>query len=301
MTEYSCRQGDARHVRLDASGRFREEVFMAGPPGRRIFACLYAPVEPPVGGVLICPSLHAELLALYRDEVLLARELASRGFAVLRFHYQGCGHSDGETADTTLDAMCADASEALKQLQSRARPPALAFIGARIGAIVAGGIASHYPEAPLVLWEPVVEPRRFFREASRQLRMHDLKEGRDSGAGGGILDAVRESGWIDVLGYPISNALVESAVDRTLTRELGEARRDIYLCQLGPRTALRREYQDALDKWNSRGVAVDIELVPCEEVSWFTPDARHSREDRHMLVDLTTEWLMQKFTKQVAS
>ncbi|MBA2478088.1 MAG: hypothetical protein H0V38_05705, partial [Sporichthyaceae bacterium] len=73
-----------------------EETKFLGLPGQQILAFLHRPTSRAVvGGVVICGSLFEDFQINYRREVLVARRLAQRGFATVRFHYRSVGNSDG--------------------------------------------------------------------------------------------------------------------------------------------------------------------------------------------------------------
>ena len=102
-------------------------------------------------------------------EVRLGAALAAEGFAVIRFHYRGQGHSDGDTGDVTFESLRDDALAATEYLQSEADVPGVSFIGSRVGALVAGAVSAGYADSRLVLWEPIVDPSRYLREAQRSM------------------------------------------------------------------------------------------------------------------------------------
>src|SRR3954451_16882096 len=94
---------------VDPVTKVREETTTVGPPDSQIVAFLHAPVEGPLRArVLMLSSLYEDLQLHYRREILMARHLARRGFAVVRFQYRGTGNSaplpgPAVTYDTMLD------------------------------------------------------------------------------------------------------------------------------------------------------------------------------------------------------
>lgn len=91
-----------------------------------------------------------------------ARLMAERGVASLRLDFRGSGDSDGAWADTTPAGQAQDAVAALAALaglpEAAGRPPAvLGFSMGGLAALTAGPGAER-----VVLWNPVMEPRRTF-------------------------------------------------------------------------------------------------------------------------------------------
>jgi pimeloyl-ACP methyl ester carboxylesterase len=133
----------------------------------RLAATLTLPGAPPQAAVLM---LHGYTGS--RDEfrsaagegtfTRAAQLLAERGVASLRIDFRGSGESDGAWEDTTPDSQAQDAAAALAALsglpEAGGHPPAvLGFSMGGLAALSAGPAASR-----VVLWNPVVEPRRTF-------------------------------------------------------------------------------------------------------------------------------------------
>ena len=153
-----------------------------------LFASLHFPRGKPREGIVICSSINADHSKLYGAEVRLGAALATEGFAVIRFHYRGQGHSDGDASDVTFESLRDDALAATEYLQSEADVPGVSFIGSRMGALVAGAVAGGYADSRLVLWEPIVDPVRYVREAQRSMSISRMQRywirldgGRSSG------------------------------------------------------------------------------------------------------------------------
>jgi len=147
--------------------------FGSGP--LRMFGCTHAPQGRALGGVVICSPVLGEFLRNYRNEVMLARDLAVSGFAVQRFHYRGSGHSDGEWCDATFETMRDDAIVAAEWLKAATGVSDIAFVGTRWGALIAASAIPRFPMAPLVVIEPPLDCSRYFREVLRWRLMRELK------------------------------------------------------------------------------------------------------------------------------
>ena len=145
-------------------------AFYFGPPGRRLFGAYHAPDGTPVTarGVVICQPVGHEYLRTHRALRNLAALLARQGHPVLRFDYYGCGDSEGETADGTVDQWIADISVAVDELRRTARVSRVSLVGVRLGAALAARAAEKRPDVDaLNLWDPVVHGRRYVEELVR--------------------------------------------------------------------------------------------------------------------------------------
>jgi len=283
-------------TRIDDANGTAERIELRGAEGRRVFSCVYLPPSRPRGAVLICPALHSEFTRNYRREVLLARRLAEEGFAVERFHYRGTGNSDGDGWELSFETMREDAANCLEHLlaESGLRTPYL--VGTRWGALVAASVASAHPEAPVVMWEPLLDASRFFRDAFRTRLIFERKSGVERpSTGDELAQRLREGEAIDIVGHTLEGALYVSSADRTLEQELGVADRSMLLLQIGPSGTVRREYSEQSDRWRTAGLSVDVEIVKGDETWWLVDERWHDEGGRPMtkeLIERTTRWFL---------
>ena len=280
--------------RINAERNIQVEVeFLDSGPDQMI-GFLHTPLGRPRGGVVLCPSLHAELLGNYRKEVLLAERLAERGLAVQRFHYRGTGNSGGSDADVSLDSMQDDAQVWSRHLREKTAVTEVGYFGVRFGALAAAGAASASPGAPVALWQPVVDAEAYFREVFRSQLMRQLKAGKVPAPGArSIGQELANAGVADVLGYSIHETLYKSATGRLLVDELGPAPRPALLVQISRDPALAGDLAALAAGWEERGWPVQTSVVVHEPAWWFVGEswkAEELREETTTLVEATAEW-----------
>lgn len=283
------------HATRVAANGTTERVGFRGADGERIYTFSYEPATAPRAAVLICPALHAEFTRSYRREVLLARRLAGDGFAVERFHYRGTGNSDGDGEDVRVSTMRDDAAQSLEHLQAWSGIDAPVLVGTRWGALVAAAAASTHPSASLVLWEPLLDASRFFRDAFRTKLVNDRKSGIEDPETGEVLGGRLLAGEsVDLIGHTIHSALYQSSVGRTLEGELGSTPRSMLIIQIATSTSIRPDLASRAGAWRAAGFRVDIETVEGAE-TWWLVDERWTDEGRQALtgrlIDLTSAWV----------
>ena len=210
--------------RIDTAGAFSEEATFIDSAGQPLFSMLHRPLRHSVrGGLVICPSIYAEMMAAYPMDVAIARSLASRGIAVQRFHYRGAGHSGGDAADVTFSE-CEDALVAANRLRDQIDGAPIAVAGTRFRRTRRRFHRRRTPGVTARSRGARTEGRRFFRDAWRARLIRDTKElAATRPDHRGLPDALAAEGAVDILGYEIRLTLYESVADRTLARELNEA------------------------------------------------------------------------------
>lgn len=138
-----------------------------------LFGFLHYPLDGRVrGGVVICPSLGAELFNGHPALRDLAERAAAAGFAALRFDYAGTGDSSGALAGPEAVSRLRDSVRQAAFALLAAGVPTLALAGLRIGATLAAEAAVDLPaEVALALVDPCADGSRFLREQTARYRL----------------------------------------------------------------------------------------------------------------------------------
>ncbi len=163
---------------------------------------------------LFCPPFGEEMLWTRLVYVNFARELARRGYPVLRFDYRGTGDSDGEFEDSTVETYLSDIRCALGVLAEKSGPASgTALLGLRFGATLAALTAEAVPEVRrLVLWSPIVNGAAYMQELLRvnlttQLALYkEVRQNREA-----LVKAMAEGKPANVDGYEVTGAMFEQA------------------------------------------------------------------------------------------
>ena len=287
----------AASSRLDPTAGTREEASFFGPGSWQRFGVLHAPIGAPVAGLVICGPYQAEVQRNYRREVLLARRLADMGIAAQRFHYAGFGHSDGDPSAATFDTMREDALAAADHLVRATGVARVGFLGTRWGGLVAASAVAARG-GHLALWEPVVDPMRYFDEIFRFLIMFRMKEDpATTMSEATVIDGLRRDGAVDVLGHPVDLALYESAMGLRLDGSVADVADAALLVQIGVGKSLRPEYASLVESWTERGLDARTQVIRDKE-AWWISGHRWPIHETHppttKLLELTTDWIAQR-------
>jgi hypothetical protein len=267
------------------TGAIEEVGFFGDTP--RMMGWTHIPAEDVIGGVVICSSTHAELLKAYHLEVQLARALASRGVAVQRFHYRGDGNSEGRPQDLTLPNMVTAALEAKDLLETRVNVDRVATVGVRLGAFPAITIVES--GQPSILWDPVINTHRFFRDAIRSHAISGIKGGAQPERESVILERLESEGSIEVLGYEITSEFYRSVSNHDLTTLTPDG--PILLVPFG--TA---EVEPLIEAWQEKSTDVTEFDGTANEAWWLDEQASHDRHERSsILIRGSADWIVAQF------
>jgi pimeloyl-ACP methyl ester carboxylesterase len=151
------------------------------------------------GGVIICPSIGPEYNWSYATLRCLADELATRGYAVVRFDYHGTGQSAGDVTAVWPTRGLLDSVDQAAEVLRSAGVEHLSMVGMRLGGAVAATWASlHEPLDALVLWDPSASGQAFLRE-QRALGM--LRRTTAADAEGDLASAEKSTGGVEIPGF----------------------------------------------------------------------------------------------------
>jgi alpha-beta hydrolase superfamily lysophospholipase len=268
-------------VRVDEATGVEERLeHLAGPGG-----LLYSWSARPPGAealVVICSSVLGDFVSNYHRERQLGRALAAQGQAVIRFHYTGEGNSQGDRRDLTFESMCADAEAVLAHSETLSYS-SLAVVGTRVGALVAAATVAKSPWVPLALWEPVTDPARFIQEAGRVRKMSSLSH-QSTGAPSWREELAKHQ-VLDVLGYDLYPAFVESLGNVDLLTLLGTTSRQVLVARFGTATDSLESLAAAL---RARGMEVSTDSFGPQESWWLD---KETVADSENLISATTAWL----------
>jgi hypothetical protein len=156
--------------------------------------------------------------------------------------------------------MTADASTALRALRIEFGDLPAAVVGTRLGAVVA---ACTVPAGGmLVLWDPVVDGAAYTKEVMRARRLSELASGETAAA-----DPFDDE-TVDVVGYPVAQALLNEARSQPLS-QVEITARHVQVVEMTRKGTPRPAVVDLANQWRSGGAEVQLDVVAAAESWWF--------------------------------
>ena len=143
--------------------------------GDGIFGVLHRPSGSACSGWVICNPFGMEKTNSHRLNFEWARALASAGHWVLRFDYRGTGDSAGTFEGSTIHDYIDDIGKAVAELERLSGVACRGLAGLRLGAGLAAIFAARTRlELDLVMWEPVIDGRKYRDSLLRTAMANEL-------------------------------------------------------------------------------------------------------------------------------
>lgn len=157
-------------------------------------------------GVVFCHPFAEERNISHRITTDFARFLSGEGYHVLRFDYRGCGDSEGEFENATLNTRLSDIGRAIDILQQHMGTNHVTLFGLRLGATLSILYAAVRPQIKsLILWEPIVDVGAYFDQFLRmQVMAENIREGVVRSGRQHLLESLHQGKSVDILGYVLS-------------------------------------------------------------------------------------------------
>ena len=214
--------------------------FFTGSKGRKLFGFLHVPkIKPgqaPLVGLVHVHPFGEEKQMAHAVTVRTARQMAEAGFAVLRFDFSGCGDSEAELDEVTVEEWLEEIALAMQELKDRTGVTQVILWGLRSGA---GLILAYLNEAVseaqkpkgILLWQPQDNLEMAMHQFLRQkigtaLAAAGINAGsstalmQGSGAASnvptvkGLLGDLSQGNRVEVMGYPLRDPLVQGFISR---------------------------------------------------------------------------------------
>lgn len=267
-----------------------EEPIRWDVSGRELVGVLHGPVSPRGrAAVLVVHPFAEEKKFSHRVLVKLARELARRDVATLRFDLSGCGDSFGDSTEATPTQWHRDIAAACGQLRSRFPESPLVLTGLRLGATLALAVAAEAAPPPdLVLWEPVIDGAKYVDEILRRRMIKEMMTtGRKATGREQVLKQLEADGFLDLDGHALGRALIEevSALDAGALAENFTGRA---LCvQIAFNAKVSAALEALARKMSAAGADVKT-LGIREQVLWDRVELVEAAE----LIETTADWIV---------
>lgn len=185
--------------------------------------------------VVICHGFIGSRVGVDRLFVLAGRELASKGYLVIRFDYAGCGESEGIYGEHGLDSMIEQTRAVLDYGLSLdcVDPLRVTLLGHSLGGAVALLTSTKDRRVKsLALWAPALHP---FNDITRIV-------------GRGVYDEAIQQGHSDYQGYRLKPAFFESLLQYQPFQEASKFHGEVFIAHGTSDDIIPVDYSFMLEK-----------------------------------------------------
>lgn len=221
---------------MDQQG-LKERPFFFSNGDYRLFGVMHRPVGDSVkGAIVFCHPYGEEKLWSQRVYVNFARQLASAGYAVLRFDFMGYGDSEGYFSDSNIETHLSDIRCAISTISGEFQQcKNVTLVGLRMGATLAALVAENSKDIDrIVLWDPTIDMKKFMQMALRanltaQMAAHKkIVLNREQ-----MVEKMKSGETLNLEGYELSYNYYEQACELNLNKNKKEFPGKCLIVQVG--------------------------------------------------------------------
>lgn len=121
-------------------------------------------------GIVLNYPLGQEYMRCHKLYVNIANQLASYGFHVLRYDYEGTGDSDGDFSVLSMESCLEDLDRSVKELREAIGINKVLLVGARFGATLSMIYAKKVPIDGLVMLSPIINGKKYLKEIEKDYK-----------------------------------------------------------------------------------------------------------------------------------
>ncbi len=175
---------DNKHRQVDSISR--QHPCWLNKDSAPVFSWLHLPESQSISetGIVICNPLGYEYSHTHRTIRHLSNNLATAGFANIRFDYHGTGDSFSDLfEEKRIETFLENIESAINTLKEKTGVTKICLIGLRLGATLAASFCEKTSVDKLVLWAPCIKGRAYVREmiALEKLASHSANSDDNKG------------------------------------------------------------------------------------------------------------------------
>jgi pimeloyl-ACP methyl ester carboxylesterase len=214
-------------------------------------------------GWLICHSFGAEQVDLHMTDVALARSLAAAGYPTVRFHCQGYGDSADMKTPPGPSTHVRDTLDVLRQVPALAGADRVGLAGSRFGATVAALAADASGSTDLLMFQPIVNGRKYATELLRSRVIVEMLGDDPSAATTveGLRARLVSEGLVNVKGWRMYGEVYEELCRVDLLAQLDRFSGRALVVQVSRGTSPQSSLSRLVARLKNLGAQADLEVL----------------------------------------
>ena len=184
--------------------------FFQGGSGSQLLGFLSKP-EKPKAGILFCHPFAEEKNCAHFIVAEAARKFAQLGYAVMRFDLSGCGDSEGEFDEFTIENWLADIQTAKEHLREEAQVEDIYLWGLRFGAgLVLLDVQQSHDASGLILWQPIFDFQLYIHQYLRNQLGSNITSSGNGVSVKSLISNLEADEKVEVFGYTLSPTMYKN-------------------------------------------------------------------------------------------
>lgn len=237
-------------------------------------------------GILYCHPFAEEKNSSHFITANAARQFARLGFPVMRFDFSGCGDSEGEMHEFTIENWIDDIKYAAEHLKHETGVSNVALWGLRAGAAFALHASQNMDVHALLLWQPTFNLQMFMTQFLRnQVGANIANENQNGVSMKSLVEDLEAGETVEVFGYRLSSLLYKSFMTAETIQNIPPVNKTMLasISNMEKESAALSRFAD-----KARQQGTDFEFVHVKEEPFWDRYERWQAED---VVKQSALWL----------
>ena len=177
----------------------------------KIFTLTFA-CQNPHSRLLFIPPFAEEANKSRHILAALGRRHSQHGIQTTIVDLYGCGDSEGDLDQASLDIWNEDIANAINHIQCE-NSSELIIGGLRLGATIAANFAANFkhrqPLKQLLLWQPIPDGTAYMKQFLRLKVAESLTSRKEGPTTSEIIESIQQGNTQEISGYPLTKELFE--------------------------------------------------------------------------------------------
>lgn len=184
--------------------------FFDNRSGEQLFAYQHLLDSEAPLGVVFCHPFGEEKNRSYRSLVNFGRYLAKQNIPSMRFDMKGCGDSDGEFSDITIDSQVDDTLDSISLFVEATKVEKVILVGLRLGATIAALAAEKDSRVNgLVMLSPIIKGANYWRDILRMKQFASIWLGKAAPKSAELMKQLEDDGHIEIEGQLLGHEFIQ--------------------------------------------------------------------------------------------
>jgi len=259
---------------------------------KNLFGVLHTPENrPSKKGIIFLHPYAEEKQRIDRIFVHMARLLCAKGYSAIRFDFYGCGDSEGNFEEVTIDSQISDLRNVRNMFVREKGIDEISLFGIRLGANIAIQYAGMDKDIEkLILWSPIINGAEYAETLIRNKIFSSLMDSKIRISKEQILSTLDSEGCVDIDGFYLTKQNYEYLNNMDAYTKSLNSSCEAFIGITKSETSIITKYESFAKKLRIIGNKCDLVLTDDKmywdqrtHYEWYFPDN---------LIKQTIDWIL---------